>query len=405
MRAARWVRGIVVAAAAVAAVAISGCAGFWDPLPNSGGGGSGTNPASGVFYVLNSTTSQLAALTFAAGASAPSVISGSPYALSGVPLSMAISPSGSFLYVSTSGGIFFYGVNSDGSLSPGIQAISSDQAVAMQVDPSGLWLVYCISGSSALNAIPLNTATGVASGNVVTSSNPLPATTPKEIAISPSGSAAPYVFVAMGTGGTAVVGFNSGSSSPFGTVSRIAVKNSLGGDNTVGVDPQNRLLYVGETVATTGTQSGGLRVFTIGNTSINEISGSPYSSGGTGPSAILATQSSVYIANSAVSGSSTGNISGFTIVTSTTGTTYSLTAINTVSAGSLTFSLAEDGTGAYLLAVNSGGSPDLSAFTFDATTAGQLDAGPTAPTGTDPTGAIAIVAVPQATNVAELRRP
>jgi hypothetical protein len=403
MRAARWVRGIVVAAAAIAAVAISGCAGFWDPLPSSGG--SGTNPASGVFYVLNSTTSQLAALTFTAGASAPAAISGSPYALSGVPLSMAISPSGSFLYVSTSGGIFFYAVNSDGSLSAGNQAISSDQAVAMQVDPSGLWLVYCISGSSALNAIPLDTATGVASGSVVTSSNRLPATTPKAIAISPSGSAAPYVFIAMGTGGTAVVGFNSASSSPFGTVSRIAVRSSLGGDNTVGVDPQNRLLYVGETVATTGTQSGGLRVFTIGNTSINEISGSPYSSGGTGPSSILATQSYVYIANSAVSGSSTGNISGFTIVTSTSGTTYSLTAINTVSAGSLTFSLAEDSTDAYLLAVNSGGSPDLSAFTFDTTTAGQLDAGPTAATGTDPTGAIAIVAVPQATNVAELRRP
>jgi 6-phosphogluconolactonase len=391
MRTARWVRGIIVAAAAFAVAAISGCAGFWDPLPNSGGG---TNPISGIFYVLNQKTNQLAGFTFAAGASSPTAVTNSPYALSSQPLAMAISPSGSYLYVSTLSGIVYYTINSDGSLTAGNsgQILSSDTAFAMQVDPSGSWLIESVSGSGVLAALPLDSGTGALNGTAQTVN--LPATTLKEIAISPSGSGSPYVFVGMGTGGTAVVAFNSGNSNPFGVVSKIGVKNSLGSDNAVAVDPENRLLYIGETVASSGSQSGGLRVFTIGSSSISEISGSPYASGGTGPSAILATQSYVYVANSSVSGSSTGNISGFSVVTSTSGTSYSLTAINTVSAGSLTSSLAEDSTGAYILAVNFSGSPDLSTFTFDSTTAGQLDAGPTAATGTDPTGAGVIVAAP-----------
>ncbi|WP_058189749.1 lactonase family protein [Terracidiphilus gabretensis] len=392
MRTARWVRGIIVAVAAIAVAAISGCAGFWDPLPNSGGGG--TNPVSGTFYVLNQKTNQLAGFAFAAGASSPTAVTNSPYSLPSQPLAMAIAPSGSYLYVSTLSGILYYTINADGSLTAGDsgQILSSDTAFAMQVDPSGSWLIESVSGSGVLAALPLDSSTGALNGTAQTVN--LPATTLKEIAVTPSGAATPYVFVAMGTGGTAVVAFNSGNANPFGVVSKIGVKNSLGADNAVAVDPGSRLLYVGETVAVSGTQSGGLRVFTIGSSAISEISGSPYATGGTGPSAILPTTGIVYVANSAVSGSSSGNISGFSIVTSTSGTSYSLTAINTISAGSLTSAIAEDNTNAYILAVNFGGSPDLSTFTFDSTTQGQLDAGPTSSTGTDPTGTIAIIAAP-----------
>ena len=401
MRTARWVRGIIVAVAAIAVAAISGCAGFWDPLPNSGG--SGTNPVSGTFYVLNAKTNQLAGFAFAAGASSPTVVTNSPYALSGLPLAMAVAPSGNYLYVSTAGGVTYYTVNSDGSLTAGSQAITGDQAIAMQVDPTGSWLVYCVAGSNVLNAIQLDTSTGASTGTLVTAPNRLPGTTAKEIAISPSGSTNPYVFVAVGSSGFAAVGFSPGSSNPFASQRSYTVKNSQGGDNSIAVDPENRLLYVGETAAASGSQSGALRVFTIGSAFVSEITTGttdtagtayPYSSGGTGPSSIVATDSYVYVANSAVSGSSSGNISGFTVVTSTSGTSYSLTPINTVSTGPLTFGLAEDSTGAYLLAVNSGGSPDLSTFTFDSTTPGKLDAGPTSSTGTDPTGALVIVAAP-----------
>jgi hypothetical protein len=143
----------------------------------------------------------------------------------------------------------------------------------------------------------------------------------------------------------------------------------------------------------TGTQTGGLRVFTISSTKLTEFSGSPYATAGTGPSAILPLTNYVYVANKAVSGSTTGNITGYPLV-STAGV-YSLgSIINTMAAGSNTLGLAEDNTGTYLLAVNSGGGPDLNSYTFDSTTPGKLVAGATTTTGTDPVRAIAIAAVP-----------
>jgi hypothetical protein len=399
----RRFRGTLAAIGILAAAAISGCSGFWDPLPGTGtGGGTGTNPASGNFYVLNQTSGQLAGFSFAAGASSPTPVTNSPYALGTVPNSIAIDPTGSFLYVGTVGGILLYTINSDGSLTASANAISADAATAMQVDPSGLWLVESVSGTGVLSAVPLNTSTGAANGAEV--SIALPFTTTQQIAISPSGSTASYAFVAMGGGGTAVIPFNSGNSNPFGNVQRVAVKHNLGAANAVAVDPQYPLLYVGESAAASGTQTGGLRVFTIGTSNVTEITSGttdvtgtayPYSTGGTGPSSILATSAGdVYVSNRAVAGSSTGNITGFKILTSTSGNTYTLAAINTVTTGAQTSGLAADSTGAYLLAVNFGGNPDLSTFTFDATTAGQLDAGPTASTGTDPTGAAAIAAAP-----------
>lgn len=372
---------------------LTGCSGFWDAPASSD---SGTNPASGVFYVLNQKTNQIAGFSFTAGASSPTAVSGSPWALGSTPFALAIAPGGNFLYVSTLTGIYLYTVGTGGALTIGNsgQPISSDAATAMQVDPSGSWLIEAISGVSQLYAIPLDASTGLYTGSG-TQFTTLPSSTVQQIAVSPSGATSPYVFVAMGTGGTAVIPFTSGNTKPFGVVAKVSVKNSLGGDNAVAVAPDNSLLYVGETAAVSSTQSGGLRVFTIGSSGVTEISGSPYSTGGTGPSSILPTTSYVYVANSAVSGSKTGNISGFSVTTSgTTTITYSLTAINTVSAGTQTESLAEDSTDAYLLAVNYGGSPDLSTFTFDSTTAGQLDAGPTAATGTDPVGAWAIAAAP-----------
>jgi hypothetical protein len=56
--------------------------------------------------------------------------------------------------------------------------------------------------------------------------------------------------------------------------------------------------------------------------------------------------------------------------------------------------MAEDSTGTVLLLVDSGGSPDLEAYTFDTTTAGKLDSALTSATGTDPVGATAIAALP-----------
>lgn len=375
---------------AIAGVSLfSGCKGFWDSTGGGGGGGGGST--GGVFYVLNQQTSQVAAFTIASGA--VTAISGSPYSLSSVPFAAAVSPNGGFFYVSTAAGIYLYAIGTNGALTLANngQVISADPAYSMVVDPSGSWLIEIVSGGGSLNAIPLVSTTGLVVQGGTEETVALPSLFGVQVAISPAKSTTPYVFVAMGTGGTAVVPFTATNTNPFGTVGTIAVKNKNGGDNAVAVDTTNRLLYVGETVAVSGTQTGGLRVFTIGS-KLAEVSGSPYATGGTGPAAILPTADYVYVANKSVSGSSTGNISGFAITA--TGSVYSLTAVNTIAAGASTVGLAEDSTSTYVLAVNSGGNPDLSTYTFDATTAGKLVASVTAKTGSDPVTATAVVAVP-----------
>jgi hypothetical protein len=220
----------------------------------------------------------------------------------------------------------------------------------------------------------------------------LPASTVTQLAISPNDTSACgscYVFVGMGTGGTEAIHFNPSSTNPFGTAGTIQHVGSLAGDNAVAVDPSNRLLYVGESDALpSATQTGGLRAFTIGSSSLPELSGSPYSAGGTGPSSILPTADGnfVYVGNQSVSGSSTGNIAGFSV------TATSLTSIGTVAAGPTgQIGLAEDSTGSYLLAVDFSGNPDFEAYTMSA---GALTSVLTTATGTDPVGAIAIAAAP-----------
>ena len=366
---------------------VTGCKGFWNALPSNGGGGT----ASGVFYVLNSSKEQVAGFSFATNATSATAVTGGSVTLAAAPLSIAIDPKGSYLYVGTGGGIVVYSIGSGGVLNAlnNGDVISSNLPTAMAVDGTGAWLLESIGGSGLLSAIPVSSGLVDTTRSVQTVT--LPHTSLNGIAVSPANSTSPYVFAAMGIYGIAAIPFTASATTttPFGTVSNpITPKNTGGADVAVAVDPTNPLVYVAETVVfTTGTNTGGLRVFTIGSTKVTEVSGSPYQSGGTGPSAILPTGNFVYVANLA------GSIDEYPI-TDTAGA-YSLgTNIGTATAGDNTVGLAEDGTGKYVLAVNSGGSPDVSVFTFDTTTSGKLDTFASVTTGSDPVQASAIVAVP-----------
>lgn len=350
---------------------------------------SGTS--SSVFYVLNQTTKQIAAYAITSGVLKQ--ISGSPYTLSSAPYSIAIAPNGSFLYVGTATGIFLYDIDSTGALTlaNNSNVITQDIATTMQVDSTGAWLLEAGPNVPELFAIPINTSTGVPSSSSERYTI-LPAATVKQLTISPDNT---HVFVALGSSGTEDVVFAAGSTSPFGTIANIPALNSAGGAVSVAVDPSNRLLYIGETSATSGSNSGGLRALNY-NTLV-EVSGSPFATGGLAPYAIAPTAygsnsgNYVYVANRTVSGSSTGSITGFSVTTS--GGVYSLTALSSsVATGITPLGLVQDSTGNYMLVVNSGGTPDLAAYTFDSTTAGKLDLSLTSATGTDPTGASAIAA-------------
>ena len=358
-----------------------------DVTTSTTGNCSSASGTSGVFYVLNQETNQVVAMSIASG---KLTTIGSLTLPTAHPIAIAVAPNGNFLYVSTVGGIYLYTIGSGGALQLGNggSVISQDLAYTMQVDSTNSWLVDAVSGSTQLAAIAINSSTGVlATASESEQYFTLPASTPVQLAISPSSCTNCYVFVAMGDGGTEAIHFSPTNANPFVGATHYVVLHS-GGDNAIAVDPSNRLLYVGEADALpTATQSGGLRVFSIGST-IAELAGSPYTSGGTGPSAIAPTSDGnyVYVGNQAVSGSSSDNIASFSV------STTALTSISTVTAGpSGPLGLAVDSTGNYLMAVDSAGSPDLDAYTMSS---GTLTSALTGTTGTDPVQAVAIAAAP-----------
>jgi DNA-binding beta-propeller fold protein YncE len=130
----------------------------------------------------------------------------------------------------------------------------------------------------------------------------------------------------------------------------------------------------------------GLRELSIGtNGTLNEISGSPYAVG-TGPTGVAldATGSYVYVANKG-----SNNISAFTL-TAASGKLTAIAGSPFSSGGLLPIALVRDNSKNYVAVINSGANgsnnnSDLQLFSFDTTTDGKLDPIATATTGTDPT--------------------
>jgi len=346
-----------------------------------------------VFYVLNQNAKQIVGYSITSGTFTK--LAGSPYTLSAAPYSIAIAPNGNFLYVGTAAGIFLYTIQSSGqlTLANNNNSISQDIATTMQVDPSGHWLLEAGPNLKELLALNINTSTGVPV-STIEQFTLLPAATVQQLTVSPDNA---HVFVALGSSGTQDVTFASGQANPFGSTFNIPAINSAGSAQAVAVDPTNRLLYIGETAVISGSNTGGLRV--LDYNTLTELSGSPFATGGLAPVEILPLPYGpnkgnwVYVANRTVSGGSTGSIQGF-VVASSAGT-YSLTAMsNTATTGITPVGMVQESKGNYLLVVNSGGSPDLQAFTFDSATAGKLNSAYIGSTGTAPVQVSGIAAAP-----------
>lgn len=372
---------------------LAGCGDFWQAPSATSSGTSSTTLSSGFFYVLNQETSQIVAYDINSGA----LNQIAAYTLAAAPTAIAIAPNGTFLYVSTVAGIYLFDIGSGGALTIGNNGgvVSSDPASSIAVDPTGVWLVDAVQGTSGfqLDATPITTSGIYTGGTVATVQYALSNANVNQMAISEDDQ---HVFVAAGLGGTVVVSFAAGNAAPLaGTGTVIPPLTSGGSALSVAVDPASapRLFYVGETLASGGT-TGGLRVFNYSSLdgTLSQASGSPIASGGLAPNAILpiANGDYVYVANG--QGTSAGNVTGFTITASNSA--YTVATGSTVSAGIEPFSLAEDNTSSFVLVTSEGGSSDLEGYIFDTTTAGQLDLALTSTTGTDPTKAVAVAAVP-----------
>jgi 6-phosphogluconolactonase (cycloisomerase 2 family) len=372
---------------------LAGCGNFWKP-PSTSSTTTTTTLSSGFFYVLNQKTSQIVAYDINSGA----LNQIGAYTLSAAPTAIAIAPGGGFLYVGTVAGIYLYDIGSSGALTIGNNGgvVSSDPASAIQVDPSGAWLVDAVQGTSGfqLDATPITSSGTFTGGTVATEQYGVTNASVHQLAISGDDL---HVFVAIGTGGTAVVSFAAGGSAPLAATGTVIPPVTTGGAAlSVAVDPSStpRLFYIGETLASGGT-TGGVRAFnysSLGGT-LTQAGGSPIASGGLAPNTILPVKAGNYIyVGNGQGATSAGNITGFTITASNN--TFTIATGSTVAAGIQPFSLAEDSTSSFVLSVSEGGSYDLEAYTFDTTTAGKLDLAITATTGTDPTQPIAVAAVP-----------
>jgi 6-phosphogluconolactonase len=343
-------------------------------------------------YVGNGNNTYLAGFGVST-AGALSVLTSSPYNNGVAAQALAVTPSNSFLYVSTTNGIFVYAINSDGSITiqNGGAAVAADVvATSMQVDSTGTYLLAAGVGiaraAQAIGIYQINSSTGVLTAltgsplALYTGKTTTPTVvSPTAMLITPNNS---YVYVSLQSLGVQVLTLGTGGALSTGTAPTFLPPLSTSttpADYGLASDPNSKFLFVAEL-------NTGLRVLSIGTSgTLNEVSGSPYTTG-TGPTGVALdpTGSYVYVANKG-----SNNISAFTL-TAASGKLAVITGSPYSSGGQLPIALVNDNQKKYLAVINSGsngssGNSDLQLFKFDATTDGKLDPVATATTGTDPT--------------------
>jgi 6-phosphogluconolactonase len=366
---------------------LTGCD-FFVPQTSSGG----TVNTGDFLYVGNGNNTYIAGFGVSSSG-ALSVLPSSPYNNSVAAQSLAVTPSNTFLYAGTTNGIYEYAINSNGSIT--VQnsgsAVAQDViATAMQVDSTGNYLlaagistalqaqaigIYQIDPTTglltALTGSPLALYTGTAATAIVV--------TPTAMLITPNNS---IVYVSLGSLGVQVLTLGTGGALSIGTAPTFLPPRSTStspSDYGLASNPGSTFLFVAEI-------NTGLRELSIGtNGTLNEVSGSPYAVG-TGPTGVAldVTGSYVYVANKG-----SNNISAFTL-TAASGKLTAIAGSPFSSGGLLPIALVNDNSKKYLAVINSGANgsnnnSDLQLFSFDATTDGKLDPIATATTGTDPT--------------------
>jgi 6-phosphogluconolactonase (cycloisomerase 2 family) len=364
------VRGLLLAAG----IMLTGCGGFFVPPDNSGGGGGGGTTTARV-YVANATTGTVSG--FSIGDAKLTAVPNSPVTLGFAPVAAVVSPNNAFLYIASTASISVYAINSDGSLTAQnngvVIAVSS-----IDISPDGKWLFGLDTIKNTVDQFQIDASSGGLTPTTTPASyDPLTGTiTPRMLKVSPAGN---LVFCALGNGGERVFTFDTASGAL--TYSQGLSLNSSGtSDNALAVDSTGSYLYV----ARSGT-NGGVAVYSIGAGGVlNPITGSPFAAGNRPFSIVLdKTGKYLYAANRTDS-----TISAYTI-----GTGSALTAVSgsPFGSGQQVISLGVDPGGKYLLAGANGGGPDLSMYSFDATTLGKLNLATSVATDTDPAGVVAIV--------------
>jgi 6-phosphogluconolactonase len=124
------------------------------------------DPAGRAVYALEAGP-QIEGFAITAGTGALTAQTGSPYSVgTGTPTSIAIAPSGGFLFVGMNNGfIFSVPINTDGTLATGTSIVSNANlpgvinVAALTVDPT-VHFLYAVDGSTNISPFVINSTTG-----------------------------------------------------------------------------------------------------------------------------------------------------------------------------------------------------------------------------------------------------
>ena len=258
------------------------------------------------YFVYVTTSVGVYAYGINTSTGALSAVGGSPFAAGNTPFGIAVAPTGKFVYVANEGSnnVSAYTINSSTGV---LSAISGSPFTAgsipifISVDPTGKFVYVPNQNSTSVSAYTINSSTGVLSA---VSGSPFTAgTQPTGIAVDPSGK---FVYVTNLGGGVSAYTITSGT----GVLSGVSGSPFATGTQPTGIaaDPTGKFVYV--------TNRGGNNVsaytITSGTGVLLAVSGSPFAAG-TNPMGIAAdpTGKFVYVANQG------GGVSAYTITSGT----------------------------------------------------------------------------------------
>lgn len=383
-RGGRWVSAACCAAITLV-LTLSGCGGGFFTKPGSGtapgGGGTGTTPGSSTndfVYVVNQGSGTLA--EFSIKQATLTVITGSPITL---PVALnataiAVTRLNTYVYVAGAGGIFCYGIGSDGSLTQVTTggATASANFVSLDTSPDGQWLLALDQLNNIVDVYAIDTPTGALTLNT-NLQYPAPGTgtlIPTALRLSPN---AGLLMVALGTGGDAVFTFDT-------TTGVLTSQPGLAltgySDNAVAFGPNSGHVYIARSSLTSAPS--GVASYAI-DASGRLTTVQTLAPGGSAPSSIVldGTGAYVYAGNRAVS--STTNLSTISGYSTSNGTLTAL-ADSPFAASAHVTALSLDQSGKFLIAAASGGPADVTLYGEDAISLGKLDALSTSASGSTP---------------------
>lgn len=354
---------------------LTGC-GFFPPVTSS----TSTSAATGDYvYVVNQTSDTVSA--FAVGTATLTSV-GSTTLIAGLaPASIAVTRPNTFVYVGGNGAISCFSIGTGGALTAvsGGGASATANFVSLDTSPDGQWLLSLDSITSVVYVYKINTSTGALTLNATTTYAVPGAGTLSQrmIRVAPNGA---YVGIALGPAGDVIFPFTT-STGILGAGNNLAVSTAYS-DNALTFDATSGYLLIARGI--TGTGTSGIATYNVNSTGALSPVQTLIASGNAPYSLALdSTGAYVYAANRA-----DATISGYTLASG------NLTALasSPYASGAAVTALARDSSGKYIIAAASGGSSDVTLYSFDAVTAGKLDAVATAISGTDPAGSIALAA-------------